>query len=245
MKSPKVTVIFPARNVETTIKACIEAAKRSEYKPSIIVSDGYSTDKTRDIANECGVTVVTQHKKLHPGKGNSMVTGIKTALENNSDVIVFLDADIKNLTPEWVDKLVKVVLEGRSDMARGSYERRPRDAPVTKLIARPMLAVFFPELGHLEQPLSGEVCAKREVWESLLKKNPPDGWGIDIWFLIESTMLGYNISEVFLGKKEHGSFAEYMEDVAKLSKMAEQVGFTIIREAIRYDRITREGSVRI
>jgi hypothetical protein len=40
--------------------------------------------------------------------------------------------------------------------------------------------VFFPELSNIEQPLSGEVCARTQVWKNLLEKNPPDGWGIDI-----------------------------------------------------------------
>jgi hypothetical protein len=54
-----------------------------------------------------------------------------------------------------------------------------------------MLHVFFPELSHYEQPLSGEVCARSQVRENLLKRSPsPDGWGIDVWFLIEAAMSG-------------------------------------------------------
>ncbi|MFQ5970258.1 MAG: glycosyltransferase [Nitrososphaerales archaeon] len=235
----KVTLVFCARNEEKTIKACIATSMKSKYKPSIIVIDGHSNDKTKDIAEKCGATVVTQEKRVYPGKGAAMITGIKAAIQKNPDVIVFLDADITNLAPEWMDKLIDAVLDGRCDMSRGYYQRRPRDAPVTKLIARPMLAVFFPELSHFEQPLSGEACARREVWESMLKKDPPEGWGVDVWFLIECAMLGFNITEVFLGTKEHSSLAEYQEDVVKLSKMGEQVCFTIINEALKYNRITR------
>ena len=62
------------------------------------------------------------------------------------------------------------------------------------------------------------------------KEAIPEGWGIDVWFLIEAVISGYNIKEIFLGQKEHTSFEDYKEDVSKLSKMAEQVEFTIIRE---------------
>jgi len=34
-----------------------------------------------------------------------------------------------------------------------------------------MLHTFFPEIAHIEQPLSGEVCARRQVWEILLKRD--------------------------------------------------------------------------
>jgi hypothetical protein len=33
-------------------------------------------------------------------------------------------------------------------------------------------------------------------------KSSPDGWGIDVWFLIEAAMSGYNIKEVFMGAKD-------------------------------------------
>ncbi len=240
-----VTVIFPAKNEANTVENAIMMVKQSQYKPEIIVVDAFSTDKTFEIAKKAGAFVIQPEIQMHPGKGLAMKAGLNKALGSSSDVILFLDADIRNLTAEWVDKLVKAVLDGRCDMSRGFYLRHPRDGAVTKLVARPMLAVFFPELAHFEQPLSGEVCARKEVWESLLKRSPPDGWGVDVWFLIECAMLGYNILEVFLGTKDHTSFADYEEDVTKLSKMAEQVGFTIIREAMKYDRITAQSKISV
>ena len=108
-----------------------------------------------------------------------------------------------------------------------------------------MLHIFFPELSHFEQPLSGEVCARKEVWKSLLEKNPPDGWGIDVWFLIEAVMSGYQIKEIFLGHKEHTSFEVYREDIGKLAKMAEQVEFTRIKDAFKHGRIDLHGAVSI
>jgi hypothetical protein len=58
-------------------------------------------------------------------------------------------------------------------------------------------------------------------------------------------MSGYNIKEVFLGQKEHTSFEDYKDDVSKLSKMAEQVEFTIIREAIKYKRTELQSKVAV
>lgn len=73
--------------------------------------------------------------------------------------------------------------------------------------------------------------------EKIMDQDPPDGWGIDVWFLIEAAMAGYQIKEIFLGPKQHTSFEDYREDVGKLSKMAEQVEFTILKEAFKYGRI--------
>ena len=240
---PKVLVIFPAKNEQETIEHVITTAKKSRYGPEIMVVDAFSSDRTVELARKAGGIVVEQDAKMFPAKGVAMKTGLRKAFKIKADIILFLDADIKNLTPEWIDNLVNGCIN--CDMVRGYYQRQPRDAAVTKLIARPMLHIFFPELSHFEQPLSGEVCARKEVWKSLLEKNPPDGWGIDVWFLIEAVMSGYQIKEIFLGHKDHTSFEDYREDVGKLAKMAEQVEFTIMKEALKHDRMHLHEAVGI
>jgi len=219
--TPKVIVIFPAKNEEGTIENSIANANHSFYKPEVIVVDAYSTGKTVELAKRAGAIVIQQPSKIFPAKGLAMKTGLREAFERSADIIVFLDADISNITPEWVDKLVQALIDDNCDMSRGFYTRHSRDAAVTKLVARPMLHTFFPELAHFEQPLSGEVCARRQVWENLLKKDDgsgstPDGWGIDVWFLIEATISGYHIKEVFMGAKKHTSFEDYQEDVCQI-----------------------------
>jgi len=242
----RVATIFPAKNEVATIENAIRVASTSKFTPEVIVVDAYSSDDTAELATKAGATVIQQPEQIFPGKGNAMRAGLREAIKNRAvDIALFL-ADIKNLTPEWVDKLVNSLIQNNCDMTRGFYQRQSRDAAVTKLIARPMLNIFFPEVSHFEQPLSGEVCARRQMWERLLDiQGSPDGWGIDIWFLIETAMLGYQSKEVFMGKKDHTSYDDYKEDVAKLSKMAEQVEITIIREAIKYGRLHLQGNVKV
>ena len=241
--NPKTLVIFPTKNVEDTIEHVIRTARGSQHDPEVIIVDAFSTDRTAEIARSNGARVIEQDDRIFPAKGIAMKKGLKEAINMKAEMVLFLDSDIRNLTPEWVDKLVDGCIN--CDMARGYYQRQARDAPVTKLMAKPMLHIFFPELAHFEQPLSGEVCARTEVWKSLLEQNPPDGWGIDVWFLIEAAMQGYQIKEVFLGQKDHTSFNEYREDVSKLAKMAEQVEFTIIKEAIKHKRIDLHKDAKI
>jgi len=77
--------------------------------------------------------------------------------------------------------LVGALIDENYGISRGFYTRHGRDAAVTKLIARPMLHIFFLELSHFEQPICGEVCARTQVWKDLLaKESIPEGWGIDI-----------------------------------------------------------------
>lgn len=254
--SSELAVIICTKNSGSTIKNLLLNIKQSSFKPDIILVDGFSTDDTVKITNNVGgVKIIQQSFKKFPGKGIAMKTGLIEAINGNTNsndlvntykAILFLDADIKNITPEWVDDLAKPILEGGGfDMTRGFYQRHPRDAAVTKLIAKPMLRIFFPELSHIEQPLSGEVCSTISLWKKMLKNGPPDGWGIDVWFLIEAVVSGSRIKEVYLGNKDHSSFDDYKDDVGILSKMAEQVSFTIIKEAVKHKRFEIYKDVEI
>ncbi|MDD4924475.1 MAG: glycosyltransferase [Dehalococcoidales bacterium] len=239
-------VIFPARNEGKTIAQCIEIARKSKFKPEILVVDGNSGDNTKKEAREAGAIVIRQSKNIYPAKGTAMRDGVKEAIKRGAKQILFLDADIINLTPEWVDLLAEPVIEKACDMSRGYYRRAEYDGAVTKLVAKPLSGVFFPEISHFNQPLSGEICATAELFKTLLKSRDwPDGWGVDIWLLIESAMRDNQITEIYLGTKVHTSRQEYLVDVIRLSKMAEQVSLTTFKEAIKYKRIGNLKNVHL
>jgi glycosyltransferase involved in cell wall biosynthesis len=147
----KVVTIFPTKNEEATIENTVHVASTSKFNPEVIVVDAYSSDRTADLAMKAGAIVIEQPDQIFPGKGNAMKAGLREAIRNRStDIALFLDADISHLSSEWIDKLVDSMIQNNCDISRGFYLRQPRDAAVTKLIARPMLNVFFPELSHFE-----------------------------------------------------------------------------------------------
>ncbi len=231
-------VVFPAKNEAETIGRCVETAKTSKYEPEIVVIDGHSRDKTSTEARGAGATVIEQSREIFPAKGIAMRDGLKEAFNLGAEYIMFLDADIVSLTTEWVDLLARPVVEGACDMSRGCYQRANYDGAVTKLVAKPLTRVFFPEVSHFEQPLSGEICATSELFKTLFaSRDWPQGWGIDIWLLIEAAIRNYDIAEVFLGTKVHTSRQDYEKDVIGLAKMAEQVSLTIVQQALKYKRL--------
>ena len=106
--------------------------------------------------------------------------------------------------------------------------------------------MFFPEIAHFNQPLSGEICASSALFKEVVsQKDCPEGWGIDIWILIETAMKGLRIQEIYLGTKVHTSRQDYFNDVVSLAKMAEQVNLTTIRQAIKYRRIDNVHKVSL
>jgi hypothetical protein len=58
-------------------------------------------------------------------------------------------------------------------------------------------------------------------------------------------MNDYHIVEVYLGTKIHTSRNEYLVDVVRLTKMAEQVSLTTFREAIKYKRVDNVKEIHL
>jgi glycosyltransferase involved in cell wall biosynthesis len=245
-RDSRLCVVFPARNEAETVAHCIETARRSRYEPQVVVIDGNSSDNTREKAKSAGAIVVEQSRDFYPAKGVAMKDGVREALKLGAEGIMFLDADITSLTPQWVDLLAEPVLAKACDMSRGYYKRAEYDGAVTKLVAKPLSRVFFPEIAHFNQPLAGEICASAELFRELAQhRDWPDGWGVDIWLLIEAAMNDYNIAEVYLGTKVHTSRNDYQHDVSVLSQMAEQVSLTTLKEALKYKRVDKLKGVKL
>jgi glycosyltransferase involved in cell wall biosynthesis len=100
MKKEKVSVIIPAFNEEKQIGNVIEAVKVSPLVDEIVVIDDGSIDKTAEIARSFGVKVFSQK---NAGKGAAMDRGLA---ETMGDIIVFLDADLINLSQDHIEGLI-------------------------------------------------------------------------------------------------------------------------------------------
>ncbi|RKY00155.1 MAG: hypothetical protein DRP55_06220, partial [Spirochaetes bacterium] len=99
------------KNEEATIRDIIKRCK--PYGDEIIVVDGHSTDRTREIAKEENVKVILDHKK---GKGEALRHAINFV---TGDIIVFIDADGSH-DPDDIPKLIKPIIEDKADHVHGS-----------------------------------------------------------------------------------------------------------------------------
>jgi dolichol-phosphate mannosyltransferase len=109
--SPKISVVIPTLNEEATVGDIIKGCM--PHADEIILVDGHSRDKTREIANKLGIKVILDHKK---GKGEA----IRTAVSHVSgDIIVFIDADGSH-TPEDIPKLIEPILRNEADHVSAS-----------------------------------------------------------------------------------------------------------------------------
>jgi hypothetical protein len=143
------------------------------------------------------------------------------------DVVVFMDADIMNLSSKMIDQLTDSILVDEADFVKGTFSRS--GGRVTELVAKPLLRVFYPEYAHFSQPLSGEIVGRREV---LRKIRFEEDWGVDIGLLLDILNLGYRVKEVNIGYKRHD-----MKPLGELRTMSRQVAVAILRRAAKNGRL--------
>jgi dolichol-phosphate mannosyltransferase len=115
-------LIIPTLNEEEAIGPLLEEA--SSLFPRIVVVDGHSSDRTREISESLGATVILQ--EFGPGKGCGVRTGMKFFLSHEAEIVCLIDGDGTNVPHDLVP-LVEIVRNGEADIAMGSRTRGRRD----------------------------------------------------------------------------------------------------------------------
>jgi glucosyl-3-phosphoglycerate synthase len=203
-QSTSIAIVIPAKNEAATIGAVLEAVKaRPEFIDELVVVNDHSNDDTMTVADHHGARVVTPHGE--GGKGEAMRAGLEAT---SADLVVFLDADVLNTTSEFVPRLVQPLLERPEiQFVKGYYERPLHNMPtgggrVNELAARPILALLYPGLGEIRQPLAGETAGRRSAFESITFES---AYGVEIALLIDiaRTYGVHSVAQVDLGVRRH------------------------------------------
>jgi glucosyl-3-phosphoglycerate synthase len=116
-KNLKISLCFPTLNEEATIAKEIiimksELMLRYPLLDEIVVVDSGSTDKTREVAEKYGATVYLASDILpslgdYKGKGENLWKALYVL---SGDIIVYIDADIRNIHHRFVYALLGPLL---------------------------------------------------------------------------------------------------------------------------------------
>jgi len=210
-----VTVCFPAKDEARTVGVIVEHVQRQlmERVPlvdEILVIDDGSVDDTDRVARAAGARVEYTAEllpELGPGtgKGEALWKGLAVA---KGDIVVWCDADVTNFGQRFVVGLLGPLLTDPSvGFVKGFYDRPVDGKPGTggrntELVARPIIALLFPHLAGIVQPLSGEYAGRRTVLEEVPFVQ---SYGVDLGLLIDiSERFGLDaIAQCDLGARVH------------------------------------------
>lgn len=254
-KNLLISMCLPTLNEEKTIAKEIvimksELMTRYPLIDEIVVVDSGSTDNTREIAASYGAKVYESSQILpelpsFTGKGENLW---KALYITKGDIIVYLDADIKNIHHRFAYALVgPLLVYDHIKYAKAFYDRplateekkiRPAGGGrVTELIIRPLFSLFFPELTQIMQPLSGEYAGYRELFEAIPF---PIGYGIETSMILDIyEKWGLDvIAQVDLDRRVHRN-----QDTTALGKMAFVILKTFLNRIEKYGFVEFRGEI--
>ena len=107
----KISIVIPTLDEADTIAEIIEGCK--PYGDEVLVVDGHSRDRTREVAESLGVKVILDNRK---GKGEALRHVVNFV---NGNIIVFIDADGSH-DPKDIPKLVEPIIKDEADHVSGS-----------------------------------------------------------------------------------------------------------------------------
>jgi glycosyltransferase involved in cell wall biosynthesis len=129
IEHPYVSTIVPCRNEESFIETCIESLIASTYpkdKLEILIVDGMSTDRTRDIVE----AYVQQYKFVHLFDNQKKILASAWNIgiqKSRGEIIMGLNAHAV-FVPQYIPLCVKYLNEYKADYVGGTIRSLPMDA---------------------------------------------------------------------------------------------------------------------
>src|SRR3989441_5464868 len=249
--SAEILVGIPSYNNADTVGHVVRAvsvglAKHFPGRRAVLVnSDGGSSDETPAIVARTAIDfqhffiadqqsilqrIITPYHGI-PGKGSAFRTIFEIARRLKARACAVVDADLRSISPEWIELLLRPIMEEGYDYVAPYYLRHKYDGTITNSIVYPLTRCLYGQ--RIRQPIGGDFgfsgalaahYLDKHVWESDVAR-----FGIDIWMTTEAIASGARVCQSFLGAKIHNP----KDPAADLSAMLVQVAgalFSLMEE---------------
>src|SRR5262245_909437 len=255
----EILVGIPSYNNAHTVGHVVQAvsAGLAKYFPDrravLVNSDGGSSDETRAIVANTAIDhnhlfISDQQSVLHriitpyhgiPGKGSAFRTIFEIARRLNTKACAVVDADLRSIAPQWIELLLRPLLDEGYDYVAPYYLRHKYDGTITNSLAYPLTRALYGQ--RIRQPIGGEFgfsgsvathYLDQQVWESEVAR-----FGIDIWMTTEAIASGARVCQSFLGAKIHNP----KDPAADLSAMLTQVMGALFAAMEQHETIWSTG----
>jgi succinoglycan biosynthesis protein ExoA len=127
-KQPFVSIIVPCYNEEATIRHLLDSILAQTYprgQMELIISDGMSTDRTRDVIAAFQREHADLSVRVAENQMRTIPSGLNQAIrESSGGIIVRLDAHSVPI-PEYVERCVSAHQSGKGDNVGGVWDIHP------------------------------------------------------------------------------------------------------------------------
>ena len=193
-------LMIPTLNEEDAIEGLLTEAHAAGFA-RILVVDGYSSDRTRDIAENSSATVILQ--QFGKGKGCGVRTGMREFLRDQAELLCMIDGDGTNI-PSFLLKMISQVESGKADVVIGSRTRGQRDKDaMNRLSLVSNLTVSFllgAKFRHFFTDVqTGYWLFTRNAVEQVYPRIRSTGFEIELELFIKALKAGLRVREVPVG----------------------------------------------
>ncbi len=209
IKKAEIVVGIPSYNERDSIGFVVSRidnglSKFFRRKDSVIINvDNNSPDNTK----EAFLGTETQTPKLYistpvgvKGKGRNIRNLFEAGVELGAKAIVMVDADLKSITPQWIQYFLEPIYLGH-DYVIPIYIRHKYDGTITNNIAYPLTRILYGL--RTRQPIAGDFSFSGKLARAYLTEktwnDQASEFGIDIWMTTTAIVRGFNICQTFLG----------------------------------------------
>jgi hypothetical protein len=212
---------LPTYNNRETVSAAVEAAVRAladglpGRRVVMVNPDGGSRDDTADYLRQIvgdRIPLLQVQYPVHPvdllsdtlagvpGRGNAALEIFRAARKLRAGACALLDADVKSVTPEWIELLTRPLLDGAVDLVVPSYSRLKFDGLVNSGILSPFTRALYGK--RLRQRSGADLGFSAPLMDFFLEhqasgaRPDPDPWSIE-----PVLTHGFRIGQCFLGSR--------------------------------------------
>lgn len=240
-----------SRTIGAVIHALSEgmAAHFPELRAVVAVSDGGSTDDTIAVARRTAVqrqtNVLTYEYAGLTGKGSAIRSIMEVADLTGASACAIVDADVRSITADWIERLVGPILADAADFVSPYYVRDRHEVTINDMIAYPLTRALYSF--DVRQPLGGEMAMGRSAYQTFIGR---DVWetdvarfGIHIWMMTLAINAGWRLYQASLGTKSH----DFKDPTVGFEPKFMQIVGTLFRLMTIYRRVWPEvqGSRRV
>jgi glycosyltransferase involved in cell wall biosynthesis len=236
-RKPLIAAILPTYNEALNVSGVLDVLRATSILDEIILVDDGSSDKTVEILNQAAAIdrriQVIQHSE-NRGKGQAIFSGWAAT---TAPILLLLDADLKDLTPDHIQALLAPVIDHRADMTLGLFKgghfstdlshwlspfltgQRGLRAELLKCISREAAAGYGFEIALSvtagQHNYRTRVVALKGVWHPSSEFRTERGfWGGAFWKL---RMYGQVIRAWYISSRERYPKAKaFFSDISKL-----------------------------
>jgi hypothetical protein len=136
-----------------------------------------------------------------PGKARALHAILTTARDLRTHACVIVDGGVRTVTPQWVEWLLRPILDHAFDFVSPYYQRHPFEGALTKGLVYPLVRALYG--ARLRQPAAAEFACSGKLLDHFLND---DVWerdgaqvGIDLWLATSAASGDFRLGEAALG----------------------------------------------